>query len=203
MPRAIRLSFDGAVYHVYNHLARGERAFTSDDMASKFAESLREVTIRDGVTVFAWVVLPTVDVDEVLRIFGGTRRRAWAAYTRTIRGAGDATWIGEAPGHLPWWRLGRPRRREGEEPEVTGRAKREADSRRQMLERPTLAVEAFVERVAATIGIGLEDLRGRGKGRELKPWIATCAIDQEEKVRYMYPALSSFPGKDGRPRQER
>jgi putative transposase len=260
MPRAKRLFFDGAVYHVYNRLARGERVFTSDDMASKFAELLREVTTRDGVTVFAWVVLPNhyhlalqagaaplartmktlhwrttrrvnwkmgvfgplwqgryraklvedqryldrllayihlnpvaaglaedpakyrwsghrdilglrkkpiVDVDEVLRIFGETRRGARAAYTRTIRGAGDATWVGEAPGHLPWWRLGRPRRREREDPEATGKAKREADSRRQMRERPELEVEAFVERVAATIGIDLEELRGRGKGYEV------------------------------------
>ena len=30
----------------------------SDDMASKFAELVREVTIRDGVRVFAWGVLP-------------------------------------------------------------------------------------------------------------------------------------------------
>lgn len=58
MPRTKRVFFDGAVYHVYNRLARGERVFTSDDMASKFAELVREVTIRDGVRVFAWAVLP-------------------------------------------------------------------------------------------------------------------------------------------------
>ncbi len=58
MPRAKRVFFDGAVYHVYNRLARGGGVFTSDDMASEFVELLREVTARDGVTVFAWVVLP-------------------------------------------------------------------------------------------------------------------------------------------------
>ena len=58
MPRAKRVFIDGAVYHVYNRLARGERVFTSGDMASEFVELLREVTVRDGVMVFAWVVLP-------------------------------------------------------------------------------------------------------------------------------------------------
>jgi len=290
MPRAIRLFFDGAVYHVYNRLARGERVFTSDDMASKFSELLREVTIRDGVTVFAWAVLPNhyhlalkagavplartmktlqwrttrrvnretgvfgplwqgryraklvedqryldrllayihlnpvaaglvedpakyrwsghrdilglrkkpiVDVDEVLRIFGETRRRARAAYSRTIRGAGEATWIGEAPGHLPWWRLGRPQRREGEDPKVTGRAKREADSKRQMLERPTLEVEVFVERVAAAIGIDLEDLRGRGKGYEVsraRELLATLGVERYDlRVKDLAEYLNKHP----------
>jgi putative transposase len=110
---------------------------------------------------------PIVDVDEVLRLFGKTRRSARAAYARAIRGANDATWIGEAPGHLPWWRLGRPPRKEDVDPETTGKAKRKADLRRQMQERPELEVEVFVEEVAAAIGIGLDDLKGRGKGYEV------------------------------------
>ena len=57
MPRAKRVFFDGAVYHVFNRIGRGGRVFASDDMASKFAELLREVTTRDGVTVFAWGAL--------------------------------------------------------------------------------------------------------------------------------------------------
>jgi len=58
MPRARRVFFDGALYHVYNRLARGERVFAADEMAAGFVELLREVVERDGVTVFAWAVLP-------------------------------------------------------------------------------------------------------------------------------------------------
>jgi len=57
MPRAGRVFFDGAVYHVYNRLARGERVFEVDEAAERFVELLREVMARDGVTVFAWVLM--------------------------------------------------------------------------------------------------------------------------------------------------
>jgi REP element-mobilizing transposase RayT len=60
---------------------------------------------------------PIVDVDEALRVFGATRRSARAAYVRRLKGAVEAEWIGEAPGRLPWWRLGRPPKGEDEDPE--------------------------------------------------------------------------------------
>ena len=50
MPRPDRVFFDGAVYHVYNRLARGERVFEDGDSAEHFVELLREVTARDQVT---------------------------------------------------------------------------------------------------------------------------------------------------------
>ena len=43
MPRAGRVFFDGAVYHVYNRLARGERVFEDESEAKAFIELLREV----------------------------------------------------------------------------------------------------------------------------------------------------------------
>ncbi len=290
MPRTKRVFFDGAVYHVYNRLARGERVFTSDDMASEFAELVREVTTRDGVRVFAWAVLPNhyhlalqagpvplartmktlhwrttrrvnwemkvfgplwqgryraklvedqqyldrllsyihlnpvvaglaedpakyrwsghrdilglrkkpiVDVDEVLRIFGETRRGARAAYRRAIRGTSDATWIGEAPGHLPWWRLGRTPRSDKEDPEVAGKARREADSRRQMRERPELEIGVFVECVAGAIGTDLENLRGRGKGYEVsraRELLATLGVERYDlRVKDLAEYLNKHP----------
>ena len=59
---------------------------------------------------------PVVDVDEVLRVFGTTRRSARAAYVRRLKGSFDEQWIGEEPGRLPWWRLGRPPKGEDEDP---------------------------------------------------------------------------------------
>ena len=53
MTRPGRVFFEGAVYHVYNRLARGERVFDEASEATVFTELLREVVERDAVTVFA------------------------------------------------------------------------------------------------------------------------------------------------------
>ena len=47
MTRPVRVHFEGAVFHVYNRLARGERVFDQEAEAQRFAELLREVTQRD------------------------------------------------------------------------------------------------------------------------------------------------------------
>ena len=49
-----------------------------------------------------------VDVDEVLSVFGSSRAQSRHRYAQAIRGARDAPWVGESPGHLPWWRRERP-----------------------------------------------------------------------------------------------
>ena len=54
---------------------------------------------------------PIIDVDEVLRVFGTTRRSARSAYGNRLKGAVEEEWIGQEPGRLPWWRLGRPPKR--------------------------------------------------------------------------------------------
>ncbi len=260
MPRAQRIHFDGAVFHVYNRLARGERVFEEDGRAAEFVQLLREVVERDGVTVFAWALLPNhyhlavgtgvvplgrtiktlqwrtarsvnrsarvygplwqgryraklvrdqryldrlvayihlnpvvaglvddparyrwsghrdvlglrkkpiVDVDEVLRLFGESRRAARGAYTRMLRGAREEAWTGEDPGRLPWWRLGRPSRGDLEDPEDSGRSRRKEAAARAQRERPVIGAEEFVARVAGAIGVGVEELQGRGRGERL------------------------------------
>jgi REP element-mobilizing transposase RayT len=208
MPRPDRIFVAGGVYHVYNRIGRGERAFDGAEEAAAFVELFRRVVSRDGLTVYAWCLMsnhyhlavrtgeitldrsmrslqqgvtrgvnvrrkvfgplwqgryraklvedqryldqllvyihlnpvsaglvddpanypwsghgeilgrvkkPIVDVDEVLRVFGATRRSARSAYVRGLKGSMEAEWIGEAPGRLPWWRLGRPPRGEDEQ----------------------------------------------------------------------------------------
>ncbi|NOZ93720.1 MAG: hypothetical protein GXP47_03130, partial [Acidobacteria bacterium] len=58
MPRAQRVFFEGAVYHVYNRLARGERVFGEKWEAGVFRELLKDVVERDELTVFAWCLMP-------------------------------------------------------------------------------------------------------------------------------------------------
>ncbi len=124
---------------------------------------------------------PIVDVDEVLRLFGPARRSARRAYTRALRGAREAEWIGEEPGRLPWWRMGRPRREDGQDPDAAGRERREEAALRRLRERPTLDAEELIARVAPELGFDAEELASRSKGPELsraRELLAVLAVER-------------------------
>jgi len=57
MSRPGRVFFEGAVYHVYNRLARGESVFDDEAVALRFRDLLLEVAQRDGLAVFAWCLM--------------------------------------------------------------------------------------------------------------------------------------------------
>jgi len=57
LPRAPRYFIDGAFYHVYGRIARGEMIFSDRGEASRFVEVIREVKKRDGLTVLAWCLM--------------------------------------------------------------------------------------------------------------------------------------------------
>ena len=59
MPRRPRVFAEGLFYHVFNQVARGERPFTVDREAEQFVALLRETRERDGLTIFAWCVMPS------------------------------------------------------------------------------------------------------------------------------------------------
>ena len=109
---------------------------------------------------------PIVDVDEVLRVFGRTRRSARAAYVRRIKGAVEEEWIGEEPGRLPWWRLGRPPKAELEDPEDAVRRRREKE-RMGPEWRPEVDVGTFVSKVSELLGLDEHDLRSSRRAVEL------------------------------------
>ena len=58
MPRPDRIFVEGGFYHVYPRLGRGERVFDEEVEAKAFVGLLREIAERDGVTIFAWAMLP-------------------------------------------------------------------------------------------------------------------------------------------------
>ena len=109
---------------------------------------------------------PIVDVDEVLRVFGTTRRAARAAYVRRLKGSFEEEWIGEVPGRLPWWRLGRPAKGEDEDPEAAIRERREREERGPEW-RPSLEVQEFIARGSEWLGLEVEDLQSRSQTREV------------------------------------
>jgi len=58
---------------------------------------------------------PFVDPDELLLAFDETRKAARRAYLSSMRAAVDEDWTNGAPGTLPWWALGRPRKEDRED----------------------------------------------------------------------------------------
>jgi len=109
---------------------------------------------------------PIVDVDEVLRVFGTSRRSARAAYVRRLKGSIEEEWIGEEPGRLPWWRLGRPPKGEDDDPETAVRARREREKLGPDW-RPSLEAKEFLIRGAGWLGVEIGDLRSRRRAQEL------------------------------------
>lgn len=51
---------------------------------------------------------PIAAVDDVLSIYGTSRRQALRGYRVALRDVRQSDWSDEGPGKLPWWRLGRP-----------------------------------------------------------------------------------------------
>lgn len=125
---------------------------------------------------------PITDVDEVLILFGKTRRSARRSYVRAIKGTVAEKWVGEGPGRLPWWRLGRPKAGEDEAP-VPGPTVAFIDElgRSTGLERQALRAAEFVERGAVFLGVQLEDLAGRGRAPDVvraREMLATLGVER-------------------------
>lgn len=57
MPRAPRCFIDGAFYHVYGRITRGEHVFSNPDEAARFVAVVADVKRRDSFTVLAWCVM--------------------------------------------------------------------------------------------------------------------------------------------------
>jgi REP element-mobilizing transposase RayT len=105
---------------------------------------------------------PIVDIDEVLLLFGATRRAARVSYVTSLKGAATEDWIGESPGRIPWWRLGRP---PGRDHKVIHRdaSKSFVDElgRSTGLERASLPTDEFLELGAQALRVPVARLAGR------------------------------------------
>ncbi len=112
--------------------------------------------------------LGIVDIGETLSVFDSSIGLARRRYTRALRGARDATWIGEAPGHLPWWSRAQPRvgnlvggNRRTEVPFV------DELGRSTETERPRIEAPDFVSRACRTMKWRLVDLTGPSQIRDV------------------------------------
>lgn len=140
------------------------------------------------------VKAPIVDVDEVLRVFGTSRRSARAAYVRRLKGAVTETWIGEQPGRLPWWRLGRPPKGEEDDPEDAVRERRQREDLGPEW-RPQVAVTDLVQVCAGRLEIDLDDLRSRRKTQDVVRARELIALVGIERYRLRVKDLARVLGK--------
>lgn len=263
MPRATRVLVPGAVYHVYNRVARGEHLFRDEGEAGRLLARIGETKKRDDFLILAYSVMSNhyhlalrmghvslsrsmrtihqrytqsyngrhrilgplwqgrykaklvesveslwrviayihlnpvaagivedpseyrfsghrelvgrrrrqglVDIDEALAVFGNTRRRALRAYRATLAEATTEEWLGEGVGHLPWWRLGRPKSKVFDEQLVLdeSRPRIGAGGISTDFERPQIGIETFLVHGAAALGTTVDALVGRSKQARL------------------------------------
>ena len=104
-------------------------------------------------------------VDDVLLLYGETRRRALSAYRRAMSAVAEEEWCDESPGHLPWWKLGRPTeedralRRSGEHVDELGRSTARW--------RPRYGAREWVDLTVSHLGADRGALAGRGRSAEV------------------------------------
>jgi REP element-mobilizing transposase RayT len=138
---------------------------------------------------------PFVDPDQLLLVFGETRRSARKNYLESIRSTRDAPWAGEAPGRLPWWKFGRPREEEnGEELVMSATPFIDELGRSTAIERPGLNESDFVDRVLDALDIDFSDITGRTKRHEVvraREILLTLGI---ERYRFGVKGLASALG---------
>jgi REP element-mobilizing transposase RayT len=129
-----------------------------------------------------------VDVDETLAVFEPTRRAALAHYRRAMEAAEWGEWMGEGPGRLPWWRLGRPSRKEEDNLELdTERPLIGMDGRSTAPPRPRVKLEELLRCGAMRLGLTLADLRSSQRSpvvveaREVVAWVAVVLYGHQVK----------------------
>jgi len=106
---------------------------------------------------------PLTDVDGVLALFGDTVRAARRNYVRAMKGAREEEWRGERPGRLPWWGREVDRAVEPIQPSAwVGELGRSTG-----LEREPMEPDEFIKRCCEVLGVSLEEIAGREKGRQI------------------------------------
>ena len=102
------------------------------------------------------------DVNETLAAFAPTRRAAMARYRNSMASREEFEWLSEGPGRLPWWRPGRPAKRDDDELELDGtRPRIGMNGLSDAAPRPRVELDDFLAAGARALGCSLDDLRSR------------------------------------------
>jgi putative transposase len=103
---------------------------------------------------------PIVAIDDVLALFGETRRRALKTYRSSIEGVNKEDWSEKEPGRLPWWRLGRPTE---DDRLRMQKGALDQSGRSAARWRPAYAAKDWVSLACAELDVDRERLAGRGR----------------------------------------
>ncbi len=110
---------------------------------------------------------PIVAVDEVLLAYGETRRHALRAYRSSMSAVAGEEWKTELPGHLPWWRLGRPTEEERERLRSSQGAHVDELGRSTARWRPKYTAVDWLEVACEHLGVDGKTLAARGRDPEI------------------------------------
>jgi hypothetical protein len=140
-----------------------------------------------------------VDRDETLFIFGSSRREALRRYRNAINVSRESNWVRGVPGFLPWWRLGRPPRKEGGQDIKLDMSKQRIgmDGLSTGAERRRVPLEVFLGHVAEMTRCSLDELSSRSiEARivEVRETLALLAVERYGyKVKDVAAALGKHP----------
>jgi hypothetical protein len=110
---------------------------------------------------------PIVAVDDVLLLYGQTRRQALGGYRSAMAAAAGKDWSAEGPGRLPWWRLGRPTEEERERLRLSKSAHIDELGRSTARWRPKYGAAEWLDLACKYLNVDPEMLAGRGRNLEV------------------------------------
>jgi hypothetical protein len=110
-----------------------------------------------------------IDIDETLLAFHPSRRKALFGYRSAMSGVMGEDWVGEGPGRLPWWRVGRPSKRDQDAEIVVDekRPRTQMDGLSNVKVRPKIELNDFLEKGAVSCDVTVKDLRSRKRRAEI------------------------------------
>jgi REP element-mobilizing transposase RayT len=135
-----------------------------------------------------------VDCDEVLMMYGDSRRAARRAYVRSLNTTGATVWAGEEPGMLRWCPGVE------EEPVSPGEGGVYVDylGRSTAPERPRLTVDEYLDRASSVLDVSVQELASRRREprlRELRELVAVLGVERYgQRVRDIAGVLKKNPG---------
>ena len=108
---------------------------------------------------------PIVSVDDVLGLYGSNRRQALHGYRNALRTVRQSDWSGNSPGHLPWWRLGRPRAEEDLHP--GGQVMADQLGRSTSSYRARFGAETWIEMTCRYFEVERDELSSRSRQQSI------------------------------------
>jgi REP element-mobilizing transposase RayT len=109
---------------------------------------------------------PIVAVDDVLLMYGQTRRRALRRYRAALSAVGNEDWSSRGPGALPWWSLGRPTEEERERLRSRKPAQLDELGRSTARWRPRYGALDWLNLACEHLDVDIEALAGKGRAPE-------------------------------------